>query len=311
MTASAPSVPPLDDRSAGDGRGAPPLSGFSLVKDATLYDLPIEACLRSALRVCDEVVVNVGASDDDTLERVRAVDHPDLRVLHTEWPDPRGTGLRELSRETNRAMDACRHDWALYLQADEVLHEDDEAALVGALARSDGDPRVEGLLFDYLHFHGSPEWVLEGRRRYRREVRVVRRSAGVRSVRDAQGFRVGGPGGRKPRVVRSGARIFHYGYVKSREALDERRRKGAVWAGDDPGEAGPFVLRGYAGLRRFEGDHPRVMRERLASREWPFDPDEAEPPPRDLETLRVRISDAVERWTGRRLFEHRNYRLIE
>lgn len=293
------------------GRRVPPLSGFSLVKNATVYDLPIEACLRSALRVCDEVVVNVGRSEDDTIERVRSVDHPDLRVLRTEWPDPRGTGLRELSAETNRALDACRHDWALYLQADEVLHEDDEPVVRRALARADDDARVEGLLFDYLHFHGSPDWVLEGRRRYRREVRLVRRGSGIRSVRDAQGFRVGGAGGRKPRVLRSGARVFHYGYVKSGEALDERRRQQAVWSDEDPGRAESFRFHAYAGLRRFEGRHPRVMRERLASRSWPFDPAEAEPPPRNLRTLKVRLSDAFERWTGHRLLEHRNYRLVE
>lgn len=294
-----------------DPSQAPPLSGFSIVKNATVFDYPLEVSLRSALRVCDEVVVNVGESEDDTLERVRALDHPRLRVIHREWRDPRGTELRELSEETNVALDACRHGWALYLQADEVLHEDDDPALLGALARARRDDRVEGLLFDYLHFEGSPEWVLEGRRRYRREVRVVRRSAGVRSVRDAQGFRIGGAGGRKPRVIRSGARVFHYGYVKSREALDAKRRQGARWYGRDAEGAEPFVFRRYAGLRPFRGTHPEVAREWLASREWPFDPEEAEPAPRNLRTLKVRLSDAVERWTGHRPFENRNWELLE
>lgn len=298
-----------------DVSSSPPLSGFTIVKNATVHEYPVEASLRSALGVCDDVVVNVGASDDDTLERVRAVrdaaEEGRVRLMHRTWPDPSGTGLRELSRETNRALEACRHDWALYLQADEVLHEDDVPELRAALGRADRDPRAEGLLFDYLHFHGSPEWVLEGRRRYRREVRVVRRSAGVRSVRDAQGFRVGGEGGRKPRVLRSGARIFHYSYVKSREALDAKRRLGAVWEGRPADDADPFVFYGYAGLRRFRGDHPSPVRPWLRSREWPFDPDEAEPPPLNLRTLKVRISDAVERWTGHRLFENRNWELLE
>jgi len=290
---------------------APPLSGFSIVKNATLYDLPVEAALRSALRVCDEVVVNVGRSEDDTLERVRSVDAPGLRILRTEWRDPEGTELRELSEETNRAMDACRHDWALYLQADEVLHEDDVPAIRSSLARAAGEDRVEGLLFDYLHFEGSPRWLVEGRRRYRREVRVVRRSSGIRSVRDAQGFRVGGPRGRRPRVIRAGARVFHYGYVKRRTALDRKRRQGEVWYGRSAEEADPFRFVRYRGLRRWEGDHPEAAREWLAERDRDFDPAEAEPPPRDLRTLRVRISDAIERWTGHRLFETRNYELVE
>jgi glycosyltransferase involved in cell wall biosynthesis len=286
----------------------PPLSGFSIAKNVTIQEYPVEASLRSALALCDQVVVNVGHSEDDTLERIRALDDPRLEIIHRPWPDERGTRLRELSDETNVALDACRHDWALYLQADEVLHEDDFPRLRRRLARAADDDRVEGLLFDYRHFEGSPEWILTGRRRYRREVRVVRRSAGVRSVRDAQGFRIEG---RVPRVIRADARVFHYGYVKSRRGLLEKKRISARWYDEDEDEVEPFVFRRWSGLERFEGTHPRFARKWIGSEEWPFDPEEAEPPPRDLETLRIRISDAIERWTGRRLFEHRNYRLIE
>lgn len=289
----------------------PPLSGFTLVKNATVREYPVEAVLRTLARACDEVVVNVGASEDDTLERIRSVDAPELRLLRREWPDEFGSHLKELSSESNRALDACRHDWALYLQADELIHEDDLPALRRALARAEADGRAEGLLFDYLHFHGSPDWVLEGRRRYRREVRVVRRGAGVRSVRDAQGFRVGGAGGRKPRVLRAGARIFHYGYVKSREGIDRKQRLWKRWFGQEPSEDEGFTFHRYRGVRRFEGEHPAAIRPWLEGRSWPFEPDEAEPPPRDLRTLKVRLSDAVERWTGHRPLEHRNWELIE
>mgnify|MGYP006287668695 CR=1 FL=1 len=308
----------------------PPLSGFTLIKNATRREYPVEAVLRTLRRVCDEVVVNVGESEDDTLERVRAVAEEagpvhagergptdvdgrtgaDVRILRRRWPEEFDNHLKELSDESNRALEACEHDWALYLQADELLHEDDVPALRRALARADDDGRAEGLLFDFLHFHGSPGWVLEGRRRYRREVRLVRRGAGVRSVRDAQGFRVGGEGGRKPRVLRSGARVFHYGYVKSREGLDRKRRLWRRWFGEDAGEDVSFTFYRYRGLRRFEGEHPEAIRPWLAERTWAFDPDEAEPPPRNLRTLKVRISDAIERRTGHRLFEHRNYRLL-
>ena len=294
---------------------APPLSGFTLIKNATVREYPVEAVLRTLRRLCEEVVVNVGASEDDTLERVRSVaeeDGPaDVRILRREWPDEFDNHLKELSAESNRALEACRHDWALYLQADELVHEEDVPDLRRTLVRADADERVEGLLFDYLHFHGSPEWVLESRRRYRREVRLVRRSAGVRSVRDAQGFRVGGEGGRLPRVVRSGARIFHYGYVKSREGLDRKRRLWMRWFGEEPDEDRGMTLHGYRGLRRFEGEHPAAVRPWLEARTYDFDPEEAEPPPRDLRTLKVRISDAIERRTGHRIFEHRNYELLQ
>lgn len=289
----------------------PPLSAFTIARDVSIHEYPVEASVRSALPLVEEFVVNVGVSRDDTWERMRALadGHPKLRLFRRDWADAEGV-YRSLSGETNRAMERCRHDWALYLQADEVLHEDDRPALRDALARADADPRVEGLLFDYLHFYGSPGWVLTGRRTYRREVRLVRRSAGVRSVRDAQGFRVR-PDARKPRVIRSGARVFHYGYVKSLEGLREKKRLWADHFGRDASRAEASRFKRHPGLRRFDGTHPGAARSWMEERHWDFRPEDARAPELTPREIRVRVSDWIERLTGRRLFEHRNYRLIE
>lgn len=290
---------------------APPLSAFTIVRDVSAHEYPVEASVRSALPLVEEFVINVGASRDDTRERMRALAqrHPEIRLFHREWEDEAGV-YRSLSGETNRAMDRCRHDWALYLQADEVLHEDDRPALRRALARAAGDARVEGLLFDYVHFYGSPDWELTGRRTYRREVRVVRRSAGVRSVRDAQGFRVGAEE-RKPRVIRAGARVFHYGYVKSLEGLREKKRLWADHFGWDESRAETSRFRRHPGLRRFDGTHPETVRPWIEAGSWSFRPEAAEPPELTVREARVRVSDWIERLTGHRLFEHRNYELLE
>jgi hypothetical protein len=290
----------------------PPLSGCSIVKNATIQEYPVEVALRSALPLVDELVVDVGASEDDTLERVRrwaeAEGEGRVRILERDWGGERGRTTIVHSEETNVAMGACRHDWVLYIQADEVLHADDYAAFREALAEADRDPRVEGLLFDYLHFYGSPDWVLRGRRSYRREVRVVRRSSGIRSVSGAQGFQVGE---RKPRVLPARARMFHYGYVKSLRGLTEKRKLGARYAGRDDAAVETFRLRRHGGLTRFRGEHPPAAREWIASEEWGFDPEGAPPPELTPYEIKVRISDAIERLTGRRLLEHRNYILLD
>ena len=49
------------------------VSGFTIVRNAIKLDFPVEASIRSLLPVCDEVVVNVGRSEDGTLELVRAI----------------------------------------------------------------------------------------------------------------------------------------------------------------------------------------------------------------------------------------------
>ena len=61
------------------------ISGFTIVRNAIKLDFPVEASIRSILPVCDEVVVNVGRSEDETLDLVRSIGDPRLRILETEW----------------------------------------------------------------------------------------------------------------------------------------------------------------------------------------------------------------------------------
>lgn len=191
------------------------VSGFSIVRNAVKMQYPVEAALRSIAPLCDEIVVNVGDSEDETLDVVRGIGDPKIRIFESVWGDEREVTNRMHSVQTNLALDRCRGRWCFYIQADEVLHEDDVPRVRAALERWADDARVEALVFDYLHFYGSFDWIGTGRRWYRREVRILRRASGARSVAGAQGFRIDG---RKPRAAHSGARIFHYGWAKPPDA---------------------------------------------------------------------------------------------
>src|SRR5438132_261989 len=81
------------------------LSGFTLVRNAVSLDYPIVPAIRSILAVCDEVVVNVGRSEDGTRDLVAAIGDPRVRILDREWDFSRGS--EALARETDRAMAAC------------------------------------------------------------------------------------------------------------------------------------------------------------------------------------------------------------
>ena len=286
------------------------VSGFSLVRNADLLDFPVEASLRSILPVCDEVVVNVGRSEDRTLERVRAIGDPKLRILETEWELDRGEAL--LREETLRAMAACRHAWGICIQADEVLHEAGAPALRAAIEAADSDPRIEGIVVRYRHLFGDPFTEAVNRRWYRREVRAVRLdpASAIHPYRDAQGFRAGA-GERRVRARLADAEMFHYGWLRSAAAL---RARGEVDRRLYPGRRIPpaeqaAVLRWFPGLRPFRGTHPAVAREWVAAHAE--DNDRVVTPPFfELEHLRFYASDAVERLTGRRPFEFRNYTLV-
>lgn len=290
------------------------ISGFSFVRNAIDLYYPVVESIRSVLPICDEFVIAAGDSTDGTTELLRGIGDPKLRVIETVW-DPtqfveRG---RSLSVQTNIALDACTGDWALYVQADEVMHEDDLVPLVERMRAYRDDPRVDGLLFEYLHFYADYDHYQTAHNWYRREVRAVRTGRGVRSYSGAQGFRRGDNG--KVRVVPAGARMFHYGWVRppcrmtrKTHALVEvhvgtegaRARIPDLDAGFDFGQ-----LHGRA---RFAGTHPAVMRERIAACDWQVLPT-ATPHPHDRPRTRA-LSWLENRILGFRLGEYRNYALL-
>ncbi|MBM3924163.1 MAG: glycosyltransferase family 2 protein, partial [Sphingomonadales bacterium] len=63
------------------------VSGFTFIRNAVLLDYPILEAIRSILPLCDEIVVAVGKSEDDTLQLIQSLDDPRIRILHTEWDD--------------------------------------------------------------------------------------------------------------------------------------------------------------------------------------------------------------------------------
>jgi hypothetical protein len=284
------------------------VSGFTIVRNAIKLDFPVEASIRSLLPVCDEVVVNIGRSEDDTLELVRGIGDARIRIVETEWDMTRRNTV--LGQETLRAMRECRHPWGIYIQADEVLHERGAVELAAAIQRHDDDPRVEGLLVRYLHFYGGFDTIATHRRWYRREVRAVRLDPAldIRPYQGAQGFRVG-PEHRKIRARLTTAEMFHYGWARPARALREKRELGkTMYPWRDADERKP-LLAWVPGIRPFREPHPAVARAWIEPRR--LDPDRVIAPRQfRWRFLRYYVSGAIERLTGVRVFEFRNYTLV-
>ena len=281
------------------------ISGVSLVKDAVRLDFPLLESLRSILPLCDELIVNVGPSADGTRALVERLADPRLRIIEGEWSP--GQAGAVLAVETQRALAAATGDWAIYIQADEVLHEDGVAPLRQALAAADPDRNVEGLLVDFLHFYGNTDRIGRGRAWYRREVRAIRLGADVRSHADAQGFRVG-PVGRKIRARRSGATWYHYGWARSVPVLAAKREadQGLHYGGQERRSQLGGRLPWDVGLAPFRGRHPAVMADWIAARRQAM-ADTFAPRPWDGRRLALLASLGIEQLTGWRPFEYRNY----
>ena len=287
----------------------PKVSGFTIVRNAIKLDFPLEPSIRSILPLCDELVVNVGRSDDDTLALVQSIHDPKLRILESEWDMT--IKNKVLGDETLRAMRACQHPWGIYIQADEVLHERGLEALALSLDACDGDPRVEGLLVKYVHFYGGMDTIARNRRWYRREVRAVRLAPtlDIRPYQGAQGFRVG-PSHRKIRARLTEAEMFHYGWARPAHALRAKREASQVlypWSRDR--EARQPLLPWFPGLRPFPGAHPKAAQDWVEARRHD-DERKVERPRFRAEHLRFYASDMIERLTGVRVFEFRNYEMV-
>ncbi len=285
-----------------------PISGFTIVRNATLLDFPVEASIRSVLPAVDEFIVNVGASEDDTLDRVRAIGDGRIRIIEATWDRTRGPAM--LADETERARLACVHPWGIYIQADEVFSDGGAERMASAIDAHDADPRVEGLLVDYVHFYGGFDRVATNRSWYRREARAIRlgRRHGIHSFRDAQGFRVG-ERGRRVRCAASGATMLHYGWARPAWAIAAKRGTDReIYPWRQRQDADRPLLPWIPGIQQFRGDHPQVAREWINARRTA----ERLVSPRSWEVhhLKLVVSGMIERVSGWRPFEYRNYEMV-
>jgi hypothetical protein len=292
------------------------ISGFSFARNAATLDYPLREALLSVLPLVDELVVALAPGDpgDDTRGIVESLDDPRVRIVDGVWEESRRQ--EAYADLTNVALDACEGDWCVYVQADEALHEEDLPGLRARLEYLSGDRRVQGLLFDYLHFFGDYDHLQTGHGWYQREIRAVRNGIGVRSVRDAQSFRFADE--RRLTVARAGARIFHYGWVRPPRNMQTKVRE--FWSHRDGREIAEARYRtgvefDYGPLGRldsFEGTHPAVMRDRIESMDWADSLREEDPPGMQRtmlhkdERLRYRLLTGIRRLTGVDL-NHKNH----
>ena len=238
------------------------ISGFTIVRNAIKYNYPAVESIKSILPICDEFVVNVGDSEDETLKLIESLNSPKIRIIQNKWDFCQRSEV--LSVQTNLALKECKGQWAFYLQSDEVIHEADLGKIARAVRQCDVREDVDALRFSWLHFYGSYYRYRIDSGWYQKQDRIIRNNGEVESFGDAYAFRR--KDGQPLRNRKAGCFLYHYGWAQPKELMARRRANaesiGFVTLKDE--ERDEYS---YGDLNRFPvyfGTHPAVMNDRIA-----------------------------------------------
>jgi glycosyltransferase involved in cell wall biosynthesis len=289
------------------------VSGFTFIKNAVEFGYPVVESILSVLPLCDEMVVAAGDSTDGTRELISSIPSPKIKIIDTVWDTNLRLGGAVLADETNKALHATAEDadWCFYIQGDEILHEKYYDIIRESMLRWKDDTEVDGLLFKYKHFYGSYDYVAASSKWYRNEIRIVRRNHGIYSYRDAQGFRK--EDDKKLKVKAIDAYIYHYGWVRPPlTMMDKTRNFGNYWNGEPVTEefakqfSGEFDYSEIDALEKFMDSHPAVMADRIKQMNWRFEYDLSY----NNLTIKDHFKNFMEKYTGIRPFDYKNYILL-
>ena len=172
-----------------------------------------------------------------------------------------------LSNETNKALKALRQDsevdlvngWGIYLQADEVIHQDDYELLQRDIERADWEG-YDAISFRYLHFWKTHHHLSIGKSWYPHEIRAIKLNTNIESWGDAQGFK------NFKKIFYTETRIFHYGHVREKEIYDKKMQDMSTLYDQDAKKAKYYNLKDRQKEHPcvlFYGTHPMVMKERI------------------------------------------------
>lgn len=259
------------------------ISGFTIIRNAVLFDFPIVECINSVIDLVDEFVVVAGDSSDGTDDLLAGIDSPKLRIVRSDWDLERFCHSGTIyAHQTDIALRECRGDWCFYIQSDEVMHESGLDVIRKACTEYLDQPSVEGFVLKYVHMYGDYKHYIDNLHfAYPREIRIVRNRSDIHSWRDAQSFRVHEDFDdmdymrkertRKLRCIELDATMFHYGWSR-----DPRCMVGKVAAQKnfyDPNhkmepQTDYYDYGNLSMLPLYKGTQPKVMSSRIAQMSW-------------------------------------------
>jgi hypothetical protein len=240
------------------------LYGFSLLRNGVKYDYSFRESFLSLAGIAEEVYISLDNGEDNSFDEVEKI--PNMKIVPSSWDMNLKKGL-VLSVETNKSLSALRevhgaedNAWAIYLQADEVLHEDDYQTLINDIEMAEKNG-CDAISFCYLHFWQTHHHIAISKKWYPHEIRAIKLKSNITSWGDAQGFK------NYTKIYFSEARIFHYGHVREQSSYKDKMREMGKMYHDDKA----LEERLKKGLKDADnnvcifyfGSHPIVMKDRI------------------------------------------------
>jgi hypothetical protein len=239
------------------------VSAFTFIKNGEILGYPFLQSINSILPIVDEFVINVGKSEDNTLDLIKSIPSSKIRIIESIWNNQMQDQGYVYAQQKMIAQFNCTGDWAFYIEGDEVYHEDELNQIKKSMEENIDNKSVEALVFNFNHFYGNGNSVLNSPGWYRSEARIIRNS--IRSYATDGLFWLvldTNKKGRYPIAKHTGASCFHYGWVRSEDQMNLKSKKVQKYWGKSPSKI-DYSQMDQSIIKKFKGTHPKVIEEWL------------------------------------------------
>ena len=237
------------------------VSAFTFIKNGQILGYPFLQSIQSVLPIVDEFIVNVGKSEDNTLDLIKSLSSPKIRIIESTWNDTMQDRGYVYGQQKMIAQFNCTGDWAFYIEGDEVYHEDDLEKIQSSMRMHLNDNNVEALVFDFNHFYGNANSVLKSPGWYRSEARIIKNS--VRSYAPDGLFWLvldSNKKGRYPKAKHTGVNCYHYGWVRSEVEMNLKSSKVQKYWGREHVKI-DYAQMDQSIIKKFKGSHPKIIQD--------------------------------------------------
>ena len=239
------------------------VSAFTFIKNGQLLGYPFIQSIKSILPIVDEFIINVGLGEDSTLDEIKKIHDPKIRIIQSHWNDNMKDRGFVYGQQKMIAQYNCTGDWAFYIEGDEIYHENDLDKIYMSMKESLSNPDVEALIFDFYHFYGNGNSYLDSPGWYRTEARIIKNSLRTYAP-DGLFWLVldSNKNGRYPKAKHTGAKCYHYGWARSENQMKLKSEKVQKYWGGSAKKI-DYSKMDQSIIKKFQGTHPKIIQDWL------------------------------------------------